>query len=200
MDWREIGIIPLTDAAGITKQFNAETHRGIDIGWYKRKYCPVLAWQDGKIIAKGYSGQCGYWVVLEHEYSDGKRWTGYIHLYGAVDRKIGSSYKMGQQISNATRGNTGYSNGPHLHIYMSDIVPKDTAFYWTEEKSVWDKYAVDPLSRLYYSDKYNTEFISPVWARPLPDKEDDYKKLYEEEKAKNEILTDKIDQIRKIVE
>ena len=75
MDWREIGIIPLTDAAGITKNFNAQNHRGLDIGWYANKFCPVLAWQDGTLIAKGYSGQVGYWLVMEHEYDDGKRWA-----------------------------------------------------------------------------------------------------------------------------
>ena len=199
MDWREIGIIPLTDAAGITKQFNAQTHRGLDIGWYKNKYCPVLAWQDGTLIAKGYSGEVGYWCVLEHEYADGKRWVGYIHLYGAVSAAIGTKYKMGQQVSNAKRGNTGYSNGVHLHIYMTQIIPKETKFVWTGSDDPWTKYAIDPLSHLYYDKKYNTDYIAPSWARPWPD-EEDWEKLYKEEKAKNEILTDKMDQIRKIVE
>lgn len=199
MDWREIGIIPLTDAAGITKQYNAETHRGLDIGWYKNKYCPVLAWQDGTLIAKGYSGEVGYWLVMEHEYEDGKRWVGYIHLYSAVSAAIGSTWKMGQQIGNATRGNTGYSNGPHLHIYMSCIVPKTEKFYWNSTGSVWDKYAIDPLSHLYHDKKYNTEYIAPSWARPLPEKEDDYKELYEAELKKNKELTGILDQIRELV-
>lgn len=199
MDWREIGIIPLTDAAGITKQFNAQTHRGLDIGWYKNKYCPVLAWQDGKLIAKGYSGEVGYWLVMEHEYDDGKRWVGYIHLYNAVNANINSLWSRGQQIGNAKRGNTGYSNGVHLHIYMTKIIPKDTKFVWNGSEDPWTKYAIDPLSHLYYDKKYNTDYIAPSWARPWPD-EEDYEKLYKEEKAKNEILTAKIEQIRKIVE
>ena len=203
MDWREIGIIPLTDAAGITKQFNAESHRGLDIGWYKNKYCPVLAWQNGKLIAKGYSGEVGYWCVLEHEYADGKRWVGYIHLYQAISAAIGTTYKMGQQVSNAKRGNTGYSNGVHLHIYMTKIVPKNIEFYWTtdkdgKDKSVWKDYAIDPLSHLYYDKKYNTDYIAPSWARPWPE-EEDWEKLYKEEKGKNEILNAKIEQIREIV-
>ena len=194
MDWREIGIIPLTDAAGITKQFNAQTHRGLDIGWYKTRYCPVLAWQDGTLIAKGYSGQVGYWLVMEHDYNDGKRWVGYIHLYSAVNAEIGSKWKMGQQIGNATRGNSGYSNGPHLHIYMTKILDKSEVFAWTDKVDPWTKYAIDPLPHLYYDKKYNTDFISPVWARPLPEKEDDYKTLYEEEKEKNKLLTKELEQ------
>lgn len=175
MDWKEIGIIPLTDARGITKQFNAETHRGLDIGWYKNQYCPVLAWQDGTLIAKGYSGECGYWLVMEHTYDTGKRWVGYIHLYNAITRAIGTTYKMGDKIGNAKRGNTGYSNGTHLHIYMTKIVPLDTEFYWKTDKdgkdvSVWKDYAIDPLSHLYYDKTYNTEFISTVWSRPLPER------------------------------
>ena len=199
MDWREIGIIPLTDAAGITKQYNASTHRGLDIGWYKNKYCPVLAWQDGKLIAKGYSGEVGYWLVMEHKYEGGKRWVGYIHLYQAVSAAIGTEYKMGHQISNAKRGNTGYSNGVHLHIYMTKIIPEDTVFVWNSSEDPWTKYAIDPLSHLYYDKKYNTDYIAPSWARPWPE-EEDYEKLYKEEKRKNEILTAKIEQIRKIVE
>ena len=175
IDWNEIGIIPLTDAAGITKQWNASTHRGLDIGWYKNQYCPVLAWQDGKVIAKGYSGECGYWVVLEHTYSTGKRWVGYIHLYQAVNVAIGTTFKMGEKIGNAKRGNTGVSNGTHLHIYMTKIVPKNIEFYWTTDKngkdvSVWKDYAIDPLPHLYYDKKYNTEYIASSWGRPLPEK------------------------------
>lgn len=175
IDWKEIGIIPLTDAAGITKVFNASTHRGLDIGWYKNQYCPVLAWQDGKVIAKGYSGECGYWVVLEHTYSTGKRWVGYIHLYQAVNVAIGTTFKMGEKIGNAKRGNTGVSNGTHLHIYMTKIVPKNIEFYWTTDKdgkdvSVWKDYAIDPLPHLYHDKKYNTEYIASSWGRPLPEK------------------------------
>ena len=170
MDWKEIGIIPLTDARGITKQFNSETHRGLDIGWYKNQYCPVLAWQDGKLIAKGYSGECGYWLVMEHTYDTGKRWVGYIHLYNAITRAIGTEYKMGEVIGNARRGNTGYSNGTHLHIYMTKIIPKDEEFVWNNTTNKLSLYAIDPLPHLYYDKKYNTEYIASSWSRPLPEK------------------------------
>lgn len=169
IDWNEIGIIPLTDARGITKYFNADTHRGLDIGWYKNKNCPVLAWQNGRVIAKGYSAECGYWVVLEHTYSTGKRWVGYIHLYSAVDVAIGTEFKMGEKIGNALRGNTGKSNGIHLHMYMTKILPQNEQFVWTEKVNKLKDNAIDPLPHLYYDKQFNTEYISPVWSRPLPE-------------------------------
>lgn len=166
IDWKEIGIIPLTDAAGITKQWNASTHRGLDIGWYKNQYCPVLAWQDGTLIAKGYGGEVGYYVIMEHTYSTGKRWVEYIHLYNACDAAIGKTFKMGEKIGNAKRGNTGVSNGTHLHIYMTKIIDKDIAFTFDR----LNEYAIDPLPHLYYDKAYNTEYIASSWGRPLPEK------------------------------
>ena len=52
MTWygRNVGIVPLTDAAGITQEFKPGQHYGVDIGWYKEQYCSVLAWQAGNII------------------------------------------------------------------------------------------------------------------------------------------------------
>lgn len=170
IDWNEIGIIPLTDARGITKQFNSSTHRGLDIGWYKNQYCPVLAWQDGTLIAKGYSGEVGYWAVLEHIYESGKRWVGYIHLYNAVTSAIGTQFKMGDKIGNAKRGNTGYSNGTHLHIYMTRIIPKYEEFVWNNTTNKLSDYAIDPLPHLYHDRKFNTEYIAPSWSRPLPER------------------------------
>lgn len=170
IDWNEIGIIPLTDARGITKYFNAETHRGLDIGWYANANCPVLAWQNGRVIAKGYSAECGYWVVLEHTYSTGKRWVGYIHLYNAVNVAVGTEFKMGEKIGNARRGNTGKSNGTHLHIYMTKIIRQDEPFVWDSKTNKLSEYAIDPLPHMYYDKQYNTEFISAIWSRPLPEK------------------------------
>ena len=167
IDWKEIGIIPLTDAAGITKVFNAQTHRGLDIGWYKNQYCPVLRWQDGTLIAKGYGGEVGYYVILQHDYPDNKkRWVEYIHLYQACDAEIGKFFKMGEKIGNARRGNTGVSNGTHLHIYMTKIIDKDIAFTFDR----LSEYAIDPLPHLYHDKKYNTEYIASSWGRPLPEK------------------------------
>lgn len=105
-------------------------------------------------------------MIMEHTYSTGKRWVEYIHLYNACDAKIGTTYKMGEKIGNAKRGNTGVSNGTHLHIYMTKIIDKNIAFTFDR----LSEYAIDPLPHLYFDKKYNTEYIAPSWGRPLPEK------------------------------
>jgi len=160
---KDIGIIPLTDAAGITKAFNWPSHKGLDIGWSDIKVvtCDVLAWQDGFVVDKGYSIEVGYYIVLEHTYKDGKRWTGYIHLNGSSSLLKGQKVELGQKIGN--RGNSGKSNGVHLHLYLTSVVPIKTLYSWDKmlEKSI------DPKPFLYYSSKFNTAYIAPTWTKEL---------------------------------
>ena len=125
---KNVGVVPLTDAAGITKVFNWPSHKGLDIGWYTTQYCPVLAWQDGFVVDKGYGSEVGNYIVVEHTYSDGKRWTGYIHLADTPSVKKGDKVTLGKQMGNARRGNSGKSNGVHLHIYLTSVVPIKTLY------------------------------------------------------------------------
>lgn len=158
-----VGIVPLTDAAGITQIFKPNKHYGVDIGFYKQRGCDVLAWQDGKVIAKGYYSDTGYWVALEHTYSSTKRWTVYIHLK-ASSVTVGQKVTIGQKIGN--RGNTGKSTGEHLHLYLTSEIAKSITFNFTNLK----KYAIDPVPYLYYSRQFNTVYISAnSWKKELPD-------------------------------
>lgn len=160
-----VGIVPLTDAAGITQEFKKGEHYGVDIGWNKQHNCDVLAWQDGKVVATGYTWDCGYYVVLEHTYATRKRWTCYIHLAsGSTIVSVGQSVKLGQKI--AKRGNTGHSSGEHLHLYLTSEITKKLPFNWTNLKT----YSINPVPYLYYSKEYNTIYISQnSWKKPLPD-------------------------------
>ena len=164
-----VGIVPLADAAGITQEFKAGSHYGIDIGWSSKAndpYCPVLAWQDGTVVDCGYGGQVGNFLVVEHDYgSEGHRWTGYIHLKDKPNLKVGSKVYFGKQMGNARRGNTGASKGIHLHLYLTKIVSKITKYTWGTMKAN----SIDPKPYLYYSKQYNTEYISSAWTKPLPD-------------------------------
>lgn len=160
---KNVGVVPLTDAAGITKPFNWPSHKGVDIGWYTTQYCPVLAWQDGVVVQKGYGGEVGYYIVVEHTYADGKRWTGYIHLAYAPTVNVGDKVTLGKQMGNATRGNTGVSNGVHLHLYLTKVVPLTTKYTW----DTMLENSIDPVPYLYWSKEFNTQFISTAWKKEL---------------------------------
>jgi len=163
-----VGIVPLTDAAGITGNFIAGKHYGIDIAWSSKAAdpnCPVLAWQDGTVVDCGSGAEVGNFIVVEHDYNDGHRWTGYIHLKDIPSVKKGDKVVFGKQMGNARRGNTGNSTGVHLHMYLTRIVSKRIKYKWANLIN----YAIDPRPYLYYSKEYNTEYISKDWKKPLPD-------------------------------
>lgn len=165
---KNVGVIPLTDANWISKKFSWPSHKGIDIGWsatyYKYENCPVLAWQDGVVVDKGYGSEIGNFIVLEHIYSNGKRWTGYIHLANMPNVNRGDKFELGKPIGNARRGNTGKSNGTHLHLYLTKIVPLNTRYSW----NTMLENCIDPYPYLYYSKDYNTVFIDKeYWKKEL---------------------------------
>lgn len=160
---KNIGIIPLTDARGITKPYNYPSHKGIDIGWAETPECPVLAWQDGVIVQRGYGSEIGNYIVVEHYYddTDEKRWTGYIHLAYFPTVKVGDKVYLGKQMGNTTRGNTGKSNGTHLHLYLTKCVPQRTPYTWDTMLAN----VTDPYEYLYWNKEYNTVYISNEWKK-----------------------------------
>lgn len=158
-----VGVIPLSDARGITKSFNWPSHKGVDIGWSDARWinCTVLAWQDGFVVDKGYGEEVGFFIVLEHTYTDCKRWTGYIHLNQMPGLQLGQKVSLGQVIGN--RGNTGKSNGVHLHLYLTQTVSIKTLYTW----NIMLANSIDPVPYLYYSKKFNNIYIAPSWKKEL---------------------------------
>lgn len=184
-----VGIVPLTDAAGITQGFKKGSHYGIDIGWYKEKYCSVLAWQKGKVIARGYTWDCGNYVCLEHSYSDNKhRWTCYIHLKETACVSVGQTVELGQKIG--VRGSTGKSTAPHLHFYLTEEFSAKLPFSWSNLKAK----AINPVPYLYYDKRYNTIYISPTsWKKPLPDPIPEIVEPVERDLAKDQLICHEAD-------
>ena len=167
---KNVGIVPLTDAAGITQGFKKGSHYGIDIGWSsvaKDPNCKVLAWQDGKVVDCGFGKEVGNFIVVQHDYEDGHRWTAYIHLKDKPTVKKGSKVTFGKQMGNARRGTSGQSSGVHLHFYLTKVVSKVTKYTWGQMKAA----CINPVPYCYYDKKYNTEYISKDWTKPLPVKE-----------------------------
>lgn len=180
---KNVGVIPLTDARGVTKPYNYPSHKGIDIGWAETPNCPVLAWQDGVVVQRGYGSEVGNYIVVEHYYdgTDEKRWTGYIHLAYFPTIKVGDKVYLGKQMGNATRGNSGKSNGVHLHLYLTKCVSQKVPYTWDTMLAN----VIDPYEYLYWDKEYNTVYISSEWKKEL--KEMNYPKPVERNELVNQV-------------
>ena len=71
---------------------------------------PIMAVEDGKVVAAGPAGAYGNMIEIAH--GDGTR-SLYAHL-SAIDVKVGQKVTRGEHIG--ALGNTGNSTGPHLHF------------------------------------------------------------------------------------
>ncbi len=98
-------------------------HKGIDLRAARRT--PVYSTSDGVVryVQDKNEGTFGRVVIISHNF-------GFETVYGHlrfVDVKVGDVIKKGQQI--ARSGNSGRSNGPHLHyevVHASKVLdPKD---------------------------------------------------------------------------
>jgi len=117
---------------GITSKFGyrmhptlhkKEFHHGLDLK--ARMHTPVYAPADGVVEWAGYHKQSGYGnlVILQHNY-------GFKTFFGHLNKivvKFGRFVKKGQLI--AYTGNSGMSNGPHLH-YEVRYLSRALDPYW----------------------------------------------------------------------
>lgn len=83
-------------------------HNGIDIG--APTGTPVLAADSGMVVYRGWSGNYGNLVKVDH--GEGQIVTWYAHL-SRFNINLGDTVQKGDVIGYV--GNTGYSTGPHLH-------------------------------------------------------------------------------------
>ncbi|AXK33408.1 M23 family peptidase [Streptomyces armeniacus] len=102
--------------------WSSGTHTGVD--FHASSGTSVRSVAAGEVVEAGWGGAYGNNVVVKH--SDGT-YTQYGHL-SSVEVSVGQSVTSGEQIG--LSGNTGNSNGPHLHFearsgpdYGSDIDP-----------------------------------------------------------------------------
>lgn len=159
-----------------TKGYSKGSHWGVDFGWTEDKTCDILAVQDGVVVDNFYSESCGYSIVLQHNYEDGThRWSAYIHLNGRSNKSIGASVSQGEKIGN--KGNTGYSNGYHLHCGVSDTTT--SVYTWERMKALCN---FDPEPHFY---KQKGVTYVGVWYDGRPYIED-YKIKYPSPVARNE--------------
>lgn len=180
-----IGIIPVQDG-GITKYYNSTSHRGVDFGWINTRNCVIYAWQEGTVVQAEHSntgGDRGEYCVIEHTYENTKRWSAYLHLQtNSLRVKVGDTVKMGEVIGN--RGNTGLSNGDHLHLYLSSEVNKNIPYSYQTMKSNCN---TDPLKWLYIDKELNTCLGQNLKDFPLLPEEIEYPQPVERDETKHQV-------------
>lgn len=190
MNWDNIGLLPIEDG-GLTKTYGVKNsdgtiHKGVDFGWIDNPKCNIYAWQDGTVVdADNYKngGERGEYVVIEHTYIDGKkRWSGYLHLLGnSLTVKVGDAVTMGQVIGK--RGNTGKSNGAHLHLYLSEKT--DKAYTYDTMKALC---TFNPMSYLYIDKSLNTKLGTSLNSLKTMPEKIEYPSPVERDTTKNQIL------------
>ncbi|MCL1791535.1 MAG: peptidoglycan-binding protein [Peptococcaceae bacterium] len=105
------------------------THNGIDIAYFLKsggsrslageiRGRSIVAPKAGKIIDRGYDSMRGYYVVIDHQDTEGIV-TRYFHMNEPAVVSLGSVVAQGQKIG--TVGTTGNSTGYHLHF---EVQPK----------------------------------------------------------------------------
>jgi murein DD-endopeptidase MepM/ murein hydrolase activator NlpD len=99
-------------------------HNGVDIG--APSGTPILAADNGMVIFKGWSGNYGNLIQIDH--GGGSRITWYAHL-SSFAVNTGATVKKGDVIGYV--GSTGYSTGPHLHfeVHVNGISVNPLQFY-----------------------------------------------------------------------
>lgn len=132
---------------GITRGYNALTHRGVDIGWHnKEEDNQILAHSDGTVVwtqtgqknNKKAKGNASYGNAVKIKHPDGY-YTLYAHLQ-SVKVKKNQKVKQGQVIG--IMGNTGNSYGRHLHFEVrkpSDIRINPTKYIYCDLPNMSNK-------------------------------------------------------------
>ncbi|WP_158736764.1 murein hydrolase activator EnvC [Alteribacillus sp. YIM 98480] len=92
-------------------------HHGTDIGQGGRSNVPIVAAGDGTVVQAKYMNGYGNTVLISHRI-DGKQITTlYAHM-SSISVSSGESVSKGDNIG--IMGNTGASQGPHLHFEVHE--------------------------------------------------------------------------------
>ncbi len=103
------------------------SHNGMDMIGKNRSIDEVIAIESGKVITSTYSKTAGYYVEIKHQNNYISR---YLHMKkNSLQVKKGDEVKKGTVLG--TMGNTGNSNGAHLHfaVYNDKRIPLDPLPY-----------------------------------------------------------------------
>ncbi len=172
-------IYPLSRYIKITQIYHPQ-HLGVDFGWNDGPYCnqPIVAIEDGVVdsCVDGYGNTYpntkiyGNSVILSH--GDGY-WSVYAHLLKGLTVKKGQKVRKGQVVG--YMGNSGYSNGQHLHFELRkgenlkrcSIDPLDYLF--VEDRGIYVNPSSKQIDRIRYK---KTTVGTPVSRDPSKDQVD----------------------------
>lgn len=142
MNKNDLFLSPVYDG-GVTKSYGVVDkngkHLGIDFGYVDTMNAPVLAMQNGQIVAVYYDDNLGWCSMIRHDYGKTHRYTCAIHLLNTDTKplaKFGTIVKQGDIIG--YRGNTGItSNGIHLHQYVGKETTVNLDMSYNVRKANW---------------------------------------------------------------
>ena len=140
-----------------------EFHHGIDLR--AAMNTPVRATADGVVEFAGHHGKSGFGNVVIIHHSYGFRTT-YAHM-GKVQVKFGQFIRKGEQIG--VSGNSGLSNGPHLHYEVRFIHRKLNPMpfmAWSQDnyQALFKEKNVDwPSLMRLIAQRVNEPVLPPLW-------------------------------------
>lgn len=91
---------------------NGRMHEGTD---FAASYAPLYAMSDGVVVWSSYDGCWGNTVRIEHSIGGERVQSLYAHM-STFGVGVGETVTAGQYVG--TSGNTGCSEGPHLHFEL----------------------------------------------------------------------------------
>ena len=138
-------------------------HRGLDIATNLDD--PVYSMLTGKVLDVGYNSSAGNYIIIYDDNQASSTYgyaTRYLHLKYRPLYTIGSSVQVGEEVG--TEGNTGASQGRHLHVEMQDI----SRFNWQWHVSDTQSDYLDPTVFMGIDNEEGTQWIydgTPITTR-----------------------------------
>lgn len=124
----------------------ATTHTAEDYGWLSKnpasKNQSLVALSDAEVVSVFWAGDGGNVVVIGWEAAENTWYAEYQHCLDNSVLAVGSVVKQFDEVSKM--GNTGKSNGEHVHLVLIKA-PKGSAY----NNSLLRKYRVKPSDYLY---------------------------------------------------
>lgn len=112
-------IFPVTDTnVGVSRGFSRE-HQGYDIYNFgaAEGVVDIYSVCSGEVVQAGFESSMGNYVIVSMVYNGQTYWIRYMHMSGTPLVRTGDSVEAGTPLGKM--GNTGASEGTHLHIDFS---------------------------------------------------------------------------------